>query len=68
MTKKAMVDIYETGKVPLIQIHDEIALSVQDSEEALRYSRIMEQAVPLEVPNKCDIEIGSSWGSGVDLT
>ena len=68
MTKKAMVDIYETGKVPLIQIHDEIALSVQDSEEALRYSRLMEQAVPLEVPNKCDIEIGSSWGSGVDLT
>jgi len=22
----------------------------------------MENAVPLEVPNKCDIEIGPSWG------
>jgi len=62
MTKKAMIDIYETGKIPLIQIHDEIALSVKDADEARQYSAMMEQAVPLEVPNKCDIDLGPSWG------
>lgn len=28
MTKQAMVDVYKTGKIPLIQIHDELAVSV----------------------------------------
>lgn len=63
MTKKAMVDIYNSGRLPMIQIHDEIAMSVSDIEEAKKVAEIMEQAVPLEVPSKCDIEIGSSWGT-----
>ena len=62
MTKQAMVNIYETGKTPLIQIHDEIAISVKNIDEAKKYSTIMETAVPLIIPNKCDIEIGNSWG------
>ena len=62
MTKKAMVDIYESGRLPLIQIHDEVAMSVKDKDEAEIISKIMTDAVPLEVPNKCDIEIGPSWG------
>jgi len=62
MTKKSMVGIYKTGKIPLIQIHDEIAISVKDEEEAKKYSTIMETSIPLVVPNKCDIEIGASWG------
>lgn len=63
MTKKAMVDIYNSGRLPMIQIHDEIAMSVSDIEEAKKVAEIMEQAVPLEVPSKCDVEIGSSWGT-----
>ena len=62
MTKKAMVDIYKSGRIPLIQIHDEVAMSVKDREEAEEVARIMTEAVPLEVPSKCDIEIGPSWG------
>jgi DNA polymerase I-like protein with 3'-5' exonuclease and polymerase domains len=62
MTKQAMVNIYKTGRVPLIQIHDEIAMSVQDADEARTVAQIMETAVPLEVPSKCDVEIGPSWG------
>jgi DNA polymerase I-like protein with 3'-5' exonuclease and polymerase domains len=62
MTKQAMVNIYKTGRVPLIQIHDEIAMSVKDAEDAKSIANIMENAVPLEVPSKCDIEIGPSWG------
>jgi len=62
MTKKAMVDIYKTGRVPLVQVHDEIAMSVKNCEEAKEVAEIMENAVPLEIPNLCDIEIGPSWG------
>lgn len=62
MTKKAMVDIYKTGRIPMIQIHDEIAMSVKNIDEAHEIARIMTEAVPLEVPSKCDVEIGPSWG------
>ena len=63
MTKQAMVNLYKQGLVPLIQIHDEIAMSVKTKEDAKVVANIMETAVELEVPNLCDIEIGSSWGS-----
>ena len=63
MTKQAMVNLYKQGLVPLIQIHDEIAMSVKTKEDAKVVANIMETAVELEVPNLCDIEIGTSWGS-----
>ena len=62
MTKQAMVNIYEAGRTPLIQIHDEIAMSVKNPEDANSIAEIMENAVPLEIPSKCDVEIGPSWG------
>jgi DNA polymerase I-like protein with 3'-5' exonuclease and polymerase domains len=62
MTKKAMVDIYEQGMLPMIQIHDEIAMSVKNREEAENISQIMQNAIPLSIPNKCDVEVGPSWG------
>ena len=62
MTKKAMVDIYKSGRLPMIQVHDELAMSVKDRAEAEEVSKIMVGAVPLEVPSQCDIEIGPSWG------
>ena len=65
MTKQAMVNIYKMGRIPLVQVHDEIAMSVKDKNEALEIAHIMESAVPLEVPNKCDVEIGPSWGEAV---
>jgi hypothetical protein len=33
-------------------------MSVKDAEDAESIANIMENAVPLEVPSKCDIEIG----------
>ena len=62
MTKKAMVDIYKSGRLPMIQVHDELAMSVKDRAEAEEVSKIMVGAVPLEVPSQCDIELGPSWG------
>tara|TARA_R100001443_G_scaffold75017_1_gene82583 strand:- start:149 stop:463 length:315 start_codon:yes stop_codon:yes gene_type:complete len=62
MTKQAMVNLYKQGLVPLIQIHDEIAMSVKSESDAKNVANIMETAVELEVPNLCDVEIGPSWG------
>ena len=58
-----MATIYkETNKIPLVQIHDELAFSVEDQEEAESLCKIMEEAVGLEVPTPCDISLGSTWG------
>jgi len=61
-TKKAMVELSEAGFNLLLQVHDEIALSVASKEDALEAARIMVRAATLEVPSKVDTEIGPSWG------
>jgi len=63
MTKKAMVELYEIGIVPHIQIHDELCFSIKSSEEADLIKKTMENAIELEVPNKVDFESGPNWGS-----
>ena len=65
MTKKAMVALHKSGNLPLVQIHDEIAMSVKSVDEAKEIANIMENVLPLEVPNKCDIEMGPSWGESM---
>jgi DNA polymerase I len=62
MTKKAMLDLYEEGIIPHIQIHDELDISVRDEQQATRIVEIMENAVTLAVPNKVDYESGNTWG------
>ena len=62
MTKKAMVDLYNEGIVPHIQIHDELDISIQSEEQSKKIIEIMENAVSLEVPNKVDYESGLTWG------
>jgi len=62
MTKKAMVDLYNEGIIPHIQIHDELDISVESDERAKKIIEIMENAVNLEVPNKVDYESGKTWG------
>jgi DNA polymerase I-like protein with 3'-5' exonuclease and polymerase domains len=66
MTKQAMVDVCEAGDIPLLQIHDELAFSVEDKRHAEKLSTLMENAVELTVPSHCDIEIGPSWGEAVE--
>jgi len=61
-TKAAMVALHKAGFTLLLQVHDEIALSVNNREEAVEASRIMAQAVNLEVPSRVDVELGPSWG------
>lgn len=61
-TKKAMVELHKAGLTPMVQIHDELAVSVKDAAEARRVMEIMETCVELEVPSVVDAEIGPSWG------
>ena len=61
-TKAAMVALAKAGFTPILQVHDELALSVKNREEALAAAEIMANAVRLEVPSRCDVEVGPSWG------
>ena len=67
MTKTAWVNVYEAGHLPLIQVHDELAFSVNSLNEAKEIREIMENALPLCIPSKCDIDIGPSWGETVEV-
>jgi DNA polymerase I-like protein with 3'-5' exonuclease and polymerase domains len=62
MTKKAMLDLYNEGIIPHIQIHDELDISVESEEQAKKIVEIMENAVKLAIPNKVDYEYGNTWG------
>jgi len=62
MTKKAMLDLYNEGIIPHIQIHDELDISIQSDQQAKKIVEIMENAVTLAIPNKVDYESGSTWG------
>jgi DNA polymerase I-like protein with 3'-5' exonuclease and polymerase domains len=62
MTKQAMINLREAGITPMIQLHDELNVSYENKEEAVKIREIMEQAVPLKVPNKVDFEDGECWG------
>jgi DNA polymerase-1 len=67
MTKQAMVDLYEAGERPLLQVHDELGCSVTSADHAKRIKQVMEDAIRLHVPNKCDIDIGPSWGETKEI-
>ena len=67
MTKKAWLDCCQAGHLPMLQVHDELAFSVDSVDQAREISAIMSSAVPLCVPNKCDIDFGPSWGEATDI-
>ena len=61
-TKAAMVALWKAGYKPILQVHDEVALSVDSQAQAREAAEIMAQAARLEVPSRCDVEVGPSWG------
>lgn len=61
-TKAGMLALHKAGCHLLLQVHDEVALSVENKGQAEEAARIMGQAVELEVPSKVDTEVGPSWG------
>jgi|TARA_R110000796_G_scaffold1364_2_gene5454 DNA polymerase I-like protein with 3'-5' exonuclease and polymerase domains len=61
-TKAAMVALHENGYLPMIQVHDELDVSVSSEKEAKEIKEIMETCVKLEVPSLVDAEFGKNWG------
>ena len=58
-----MINLFKENIVPLIQLHDELNISIENPEQADKVVKIMEEAIPLEIPNKVDYENGENWGS-----
>lgn len=61
-TKKAMLELHKAGYRVLLQVHDEVVISVDKKEDAIEASQIMAKAVDLQVPSRCDVEVGPNWG------
>ena len=61
-TKAGMVALHKAGFRLLLQVHDEVALSVRNKDEAHEAAEIMAKVVNLEVPSRVDVETGPSWG------
>lgn len=64
-TKSAMVAADEAGFYLQIQVHDELGQTVDSIGRAIDLADIMREVVPMNVPSKVDVDIGSSWGEAV---
>jgi DNA polymerase I-like protein with 3'-5' exonuclease and polymerase domains len=65
MTKKAMLNCYRAGLLPLISIHDELGFSVSSQEQAQEAAQIMREAIPLTIPILTDVEYGTTWADSM---
>jgi DNA polymerase I-like protein with 3'-5' exonuclease and polymerase domains len=61
-TKAAMVALHKEGIVPLIQVHDELDISVAEPDTGLKIQEIMQDCVDMQIPSVVDAEFGPSWG------
>lgn len=61
-TKMAMVALHEAGENLLLQVHDELVLSVKNRAQAERAAEIMATCVKMEIPSRVDVEVGPNWG------
>lgn len=62
-TKRAMVECWRAGYLPLLQLHDELDFSVSEERHGREITQIMREAVPLRVPMQVDAEYGPTWGA-----
>ena len=46
----------------MIQVHDELDVSVGDAETAAKIKEIMETCVDMQIPSVVDAEFGPNWG------
>lgn len=60
--KVAMVECAKVGIIPLVQVHDELGLSLKNVEQGRQVGQIMEGAFKLQIPVYADLKYGRSWG------
>ena len=61
-TKQSMLDCYNAGHLPMLQIHDELCFNVKDEKHAKDIQNIMQEAIQFKVPSVVDFGLGESWG------
>ena len=64
-TKQAIIDCYDNGHRPLLQIHDELCFNIKNDDDKNQIINKMEHCldnVPMKVPSKVDVAIGDNWG------
>tara|TARA_B100000424_G_C22943604_1_gene502107 strand:- start:3611 stop:5113 length:1503 start_codon:yes stop_codon:yes gene_type:complete len=61
-TKKAMLDCYKAGHLPMLQVHDELCFSINTDDQVEEITGIMENCVDAKVPFKVDCAIADNWG------
>lgn len=64
MGKRAMVNLYREGILPMIPMHDEFNVSAPGRVD--RLPEIMADAIKLEVPVKVDMGVGKNWKEAKD--
>ena len=62
-TKKAMVDCYAEGLLPMLTVHDELCFNIENDKQVKRITEIMTTCVPnLNIPFEVDSAIVDNWG------
>ena len=62
MIKKAMLDMYHTGYIPYLTVHDENDTGIETKKQLDEISDIMNNAIKLVVPLKVEAFMEKSWG------
>tara|TARA_R110000772_G_scaffold3451_5_gene12271 strand:+ start:6004 stop:7905 length:1902 start_codon:yes stop_codon:yes gene_type:complete len=60
-TKMAMVDTYNAGHLPRLQVHDEINYLGNNETDPKEIAHLMENTITLKLPVTVDLEIGKHW-------
>lgn len=63
-TKRAMLDCFNRGYLPMLTVHDELCFSVRHDENIKEIKQTMENCFPeLKVPSRIDVGVGKDWGN-----
>jgi DNA polymerase I-like protein with 3'-5' exonuclease and polymerase domains len=57
-----MLDCYNAGHLPMLQIHDELCFNVKDDNHAQKIKNIMQESIKFKVPSVVEYGLGESWG------
>jgi len=61
-TKQSMLDCYNAGHLPMLQIHDELCFNIKDEAHAKEIQALMQNTIEFKVPSVVDYGLGESWG------
>jgi len=64
-TKKAVVNCYKQGYLPMLQIHDELCFSIKDDNDVKIIKETMENCIELKVPSLVDVALGKNFGEAL---